>query len=75
MTNQELIDTLKSYGFGWKKFANSVESQGFVTNNQRDTMILMLQKAQRIQRNRSRIKDSPEQDLSDSEAMSFGVHF
>ena len=79
MTPEELIKRLKKEGFGWKKYAESVEAQGFVSPKQHDTMILMLQRVQRIKNARHQKKGKsspvPEQHSADQEAMDLGAYF
>lgn len=41
---QELIDKLKKAGFGWSKFATSVESSGRCSEKQEKTMASMLRR-------------------------------
>lgn len=43
---QQLIDKCKSVGYGWGKFAESVEAQGFCSHNQEETLVKMWQKIQ-----------------------------
>jgi len=50
---QKLIDKCKSTGWGWKKFALSVEAQGFCTPAQEDCLVDMWDKIQRAERRKA----------------------
>lgn len=75
---KELISYLRMSGYGWAKFAASVESQGWCSEKQEQTMIRMKQRvrnqAQRVMAARSNWRNY-KHDISDCEAMSFGEYF
>lgn len=45
---QKLIDKCKAAGYGWEKFASSVEKSGHCTQRQEDTLCTMSQRIDRI---------------------------
>lgn len=76
---KSLIDFCKSAGYGWGRFALSVESQGYCTHKQQETLIKMHQKIQHAMcvkagnfRSQQGCWDS---DISDSEAYRSGDYF
>ena len=77
---QGLIDTCKENGYGWAKFAESVESQGYCSPRQETTLISMCSRISTAQINKSQRKskryDHPGYDnISDNEAMRSGDYF
>ena len=79
-TQQNVIDTCKEAGYGWAKFAESVEAQGWCSPKQERVLIGMvaristanINKAQR----RTKGYDHPGYDnISDNEAMRSGDYF
>lgn len=72
---QRLINTCLKTGYGWAKYARSVQNQGWCTPKQEETLVSM---HQRITRGpvRSRRHDAAyDCDISDNEAMSLGEYF
>ena len=72
---QEIIDYLQGIGYGWAKFAQSVEKQGWCSDKQYETMVGM---KQRILSKRSRRTSGDGYGgigCSDSEAMDMGEYF
>lgn len=47
---QHLIDSLKPFGWGYAKFAESVENQGWCSQKQEDTMCHLYNKAVHLKR-------------------------
>lgn len=68
---QRLIDHCKSAGFGWRKFAESVERSGKCSPKQEDTLITM---KQRIDTAKMQGKSYGKNNINDCEIMSFGLH-
>jgi hypothetical protein len=70
---QALIDRCKAAGFGWRKFAESVERSGQCSTKQHDALIGMIQRLDTFQMrlpSGGRYKN----DITDCEIMSFGLH-
>ncbi len=80
---QKLIDKCKKAGYGWKKYAESVEAQGSCTPKQEDKLVEMYQKIQHAEcRKNGNFKHSGQNyegcwdsDVSDSEAYQSGDYF
>ena len=72
-----LIKELKIEGFGWRKFAESVESSGRCSQKQEDTMCRMTQQIFYNKRMKSNRFSSYRgcSDISDNEAMRSGDFF
>jgi hypothetical protein len=75
MTNEQqaLIDRCKAAGFGWRKFAESVERSGQCSKKQHDALISMVQRLDTFQMklpSGGRYKNN----ITDCEIMSFGLH-
>jgi hypothetical protein len=69
---KELIEALSKEGYGWAKFACSVERQGWCSFKQEATMEKMLK---RVVLNKKMIGADFDNDLSDYEAYSVGEYF
>ena len=77
---QHLIEKCKSTGYGWRKFAISVEAQGFCSPTQEETLVKMNQKIQHAQCRKAgnfgtSIYSDWDTDISDSEAYLSGDYF
>lgn len=76
-----LIDKCKASGYGWKKFAMSVEAQGVCSPAQEETLVKMWQKIQHTEcRKAGNMKNGRDtgdwdSDISDSEAYLSGDYF
>jgi hypothetical protein len=66
-----LIDCCKKAGFGWRKFAESVERSGACSAKQEDTLCRM---KQRIDTAACQFKSYSKNNINDCEIMSFGLH-
>lgn len=82
----QLIEYLKSQGYGWAKFAKSIESQGKCSDRQYQTMLSMKSKIKHTQKKIQEWNRKPKRydtyghglgglGCSDSEAMSSGEYF
>ena len=76
-----IIDELIKAGYGWKKYAENVKAQGWISNKQKETLILMHQKltahnilTKRKGRNAQHGWDR-DSDISDYEAYQSGDYF
>lgn len=67
----KLIDVCKEAGFGWRKFAESVERSGQCSPKQEDTLCTM---KQRIDTANTNFKSYGKNNINDCEIMSFGLH-
>ena len=72
---QRLINTCIKAGFGWAKYARSVQQQGWCSPKQEDTLVSMYQRVTRGPSRPGRHDASYDCDISDSEAMSLGEYF
>ena len=68
---RHLIDRCKKTGYGWRKFAESVERSGSCSPKQEDTLIMMVQRIDTAER---QFKSYGKNDINDCEIMSFGLH-
>ena len=68
---RNLIDFCKKAGFGWSKFAESVECSGKCSAKQEDTLCIM---KQRIDTAACQFKSYGKNNINDCEIMSFGLH-
>ena len=68
---QRLIERCKKTGYGWKKFAESVERGGSCSPMQEDTLIKMVQRIDTAER---QFKSYSKNNINDCEIMSFGLH-
>lgn len=68
---QQLIEKCKRAGFGWRKFAESIEAQGWCSPKQEDTLCLMTQKIDHALavKNGNFRNSGGEPSISDYEAM------
>jgi len=78
-TEQQLcmIKICKKAGYGWEKFATNVEKQGYCSPKQDDVLCSMSQRIDNALLLKSRnLKKRKwyKNDISDCEAMSFGVY-
>lgn len=78
----DLIAKVKSLGYGYQSFAISVESQGWCSEKQEDTLRKLLATGIYRKNNWRSSYGSPikkslayKHDISDCEAMSFGEYF
>ena len=72
---QRLIDHCKSAGFGWRKFAESVERSGKCSLKQEDTLITMKQRIDQAEAVKAgKFKSYGKNNINDCEIMSFGLH-
>lgn len=74
-----LIEKCRSTGFGWRKYAMSVEQQGYCSPKQEDVLVSMWQKIQHHECVKAgNIKPDVgcwDSDISDSEAYRSGDYF
>ena len=83
MTEKEIyiINQLQLAGYGWRKYATSVLSQGYISDKQSQTLRTMLHKLRSQQADaqyrkaRALSSKSYEPDISDLEAMQSGDYF
>ena len=68
----ELIAFCKTHGYGWRKFAESVEKSGRCTQRQEDVLCTMKQKIQAAKNNKTR--GYGKNSINDCEIMSFGLY-
>lgn len=68
---QRLIERCKKTGYGWRKFAESVERSGSCSSKQEDALITMVQ---RIDTAECQFKSYSKNNINDCEIMSFGLH-
>ena len=68
---QRLIDRCKKTGYGWRKFAESVERSGKCSPKQEDALIGMVQ---RIDTAECQFRSYGKNNINDCEIMSFGLH-
>ena len=67
-----LIERCKKTGYGWRKFALSVEASGRCSPAQEETLISMVQRISGAEAQKLR-RRSYTHDISDCEVMSFGL--
>ena len=77
---QSLIDKCKATGYGWRKFALSVEAQGSCSPAQEEALVKMWQKIQHAHCRKAgnfgtSIYADWDTDISDSEAYMSGDYF
>lgn len=72
LTSQQtrIIAHLKKVGFGYRKFAENVEKQGWCSAKQEDTLCNMYNKVNSPKPRYTRWNDN----ITDNEIMSFGLH-
>lgn len=74
-----IIDELIRAGYGWKKYAENVKTQGWISNKQKDTLCNMYNKLQSVKkavkRGRSHGNYCYDSDISDYEAYQSGDYF
>lgn len=68
---RSLIDRCKMAGFGWRKFAESVERSKSCSLAQENTLIKMVQRIDTAER---QFKTYSKNNINDCEIMSFGLH-
>ena len=84
LTEQDKRVIKKLYKGGWKKFASNIENQGWISEKQRETLITIYRKLQRIQSLDSKFKRNKvaksfyddfasENNITDCEIMSFNI--
>jgi hypothetical protein len=72
---RRLIDFCKAAGFGWRKFAESVEQSGKCSSKQEETLCIMKQRIDQYEAVKAgRFKSYGKNNISDCEIMSFGLH-
>lgn len=78
---RELIDYCKKAGFGWKKFAESVELSGKCSPKQEDTLCSMKRRIDHAKavksgkfKSYSNSKSYYKHNITDCEIMSFGLY-
>ena len=70
-----LILVCKKAGFGWRKFAESVERNGKCTAKQEDVLCTMKQRIDQFEAVKAgRFKSYGKNNINDCEIMSFGLH-
>lgn len=70
-----LIERCKKAGFGWRKFAESVERSGQCSPKQEDTLCTMTQRIDQAEAVKAgKFKSYGENNINDCEIMSFGLH-
>jgi hypothetical protein len=70
-----LIDCCKKAGFGWRKFAESVESSGQCSPKQEDTLCTMKQRIDQAEAVKAgKFKSYGKSDINDCEIMTYGLH-
>lgn len=73
---KSLVARCKKAGHGWAAFASNVEAQGWCSPKQEDTLCTMTQRIDLAEaRKAGHFKTFGKHDISDGEAMSFGVFF
>lgn len=74
-----IIDSLIKAGYGWKKYAETVKAQGWISNKQKETLCNMHNRMQSIKksssRSRTHINYCHDSDISDYEACQSGDYF
>lgn len=65
-----IIDELINAGYGWKKYAENIKAQGWISNKQKETLILMHQKVST--RRETYQSHSPRPSRSESRKESYG---
>lgn len=74
-----IIDELIKAGYGWKKYADNVKAQGWISNKQKDTLCDMYNRMRymknRTSRSRSHKNYCYDSDISDYEAYQSGDYF
>ena len=74
-----IIDELIKAGYGWKRYAENVKAQGWISNKQKDTLCNMYNKLQSVKRaGKRRISHGNycyDSDISDYEAYQSGDYF
>ena len=72
---RSLIDFCKKAGFGWQKFAESVERSGRCSPRQENTLCSMEQRITLVEAGKAgRFKSYGKNNINDCEIMSFGLH-
>ena len=72
---QRLIDQCKKAGFGWSKFAESVERSGKCSAKQEDTLCTMKQRIDLAEAVKAgKFKSYGKNNINDCEIMSFGLN-
>lgn len=75
----QIIDELIKAGYGWKKYAENVKAQGWISNKQKDTLCNMYNKLQSVKkagkRGRSQGNYCYDSDITDYEAYQSGDYF
>lgn len=66
-----LIDRCKKTGYGWRRFAESVEQSGKCAPKQEDSLIDMVLRIDTAER---QFKSYSKNNINDCEIMSFGLH-
>ena len=77
---QRLIDRCKSTGFGWGKFAASVEGSGNCSPAQEDTLFSMVTRISQAESRKTKpryrnYRDCSDHDISEEEVASSGDFF
>ncbi len=72
---RDLIDFCKKAGFGWRKFAESVERSGKCSTKQEDTLCTMKQRIDQAEAVKAgKFRSYGKNNINDCEIMSFGLH-
>lgn len=74
-----IIDSLIKEGYGWKKYAETVKAQGWISDKQKDTLCNMYNRMQSLKKSSSRSRTHVnyfyDSDVSDYEAYQSGDFF
>ena len=74
-----IIDSLIKAGYGWKKYAETVKAQGWISDKQKDTLCNMYNRMQSLKksssRSRTHVNSFYDSDISDYEAYQSGDFF
>ena len=72
---QRLIDRCKKTGFGWLKFAESVERSGKCSPKQEDALCRMVQRIDQAEAVKAgKFRSYGKNNINDCEIMSFGLY-